>query len=109
MTDKKVTLNYNAETVQSFAEILAGPGNWELTILNPLLGEKTIILPNDIAMPVAIAIATAYDAAREEGEKIGYEKAKKRYEAINKAAGSIDHLLPTHDPKRNWRKLYGDE
>jgi hypothetical protein len=94
MNDKRVTLKYNAEVANSYSDILTGLGSWELTIVNPLLGEQTIVLPNDIAMAVAIAIATASEAGREDGERKGYTKAKKKYQTLNKiASGKYSHIF----------------
>jgi hypothetical protein len=108
MSDKKVTLKYNAEIANTFSEILTQEGNWELTVINPLLGEQTITLPNDIAMAVAIAIATATEAGREEGRKKGYEEAKKKYQAIHDAyRGKYSHIFTkpntTIDKEYYWR------
>ena len=107
MKDKRVTLKYNAQIVNTFAEILTQEGNWELTIVNPLIGEQTITLPNDIAMAVAIAIATASEAGREEGEKKGYAKAKKKYQTLNKiASGKYSHIFaePTEKIDKDYWK-----
>ena len=47
-------------------------------------------------MTVAVAIATARDTGRKEG----YEKAKKKYKAINKAAGSMTNVF--NKPMKPW-------
>ena len=56
--------------------------SWILTIKNDLIGEYSVELPDTLAMPIALAISTI----REVGKKEGYEKAKKKYKAINNAS-----------------------
>ena len=52
---------------------------WTMTIINDLLGEYKVDLPDNLSMAVALALSTVAESAK----KAGYEKAKKKYKAIN--------------------------
>ena len=73
----------------------AGYG-WIMTIKNDLVGEYSVDLPDGLAMSVALAISTA----RQAGVQEGYDKAKKRYKAINDAAGSMPDVF--NKPMKPW-------
>ena len=85
----KVELRFVHSEATSFKELAQDPGSWELIVNNDLYGNIAVALPSDIAMTVAVAIATARDAGRKEG----YDKAKKKYKAINKVAGSMTDVF----------------
>ena len=90
-----VELRFVPSNADNYRELLKDPGSWELIVTNEHYGKVTVTLPYNIAMTIAVAIATARDA----GIKEGYEKAKKKYKAINRAAGSIlanKRLHPVH-------------
>lgn len=55
---------------------------WTMTITNDLLGEYKVDIPDNLSMAVAIALSTVAESAK----KAGYEKAKKKYKAINDAS-----------------------
>lgn len=57
-------------------------GYWQLTVNNKFIGQQVIKLDSSNAMLIAMAIATVRDVGRQEG----YEKAKKKYKAIENAS-----------------------
>jgi hypothetical protein len=57
-------------------------GYWELTVNNKFIGEQVVKLDSNNAMLIAMAIATVRDLGRQEG----YDKAKKKYKAIENAS-----------------------
>lgn len=98
-----VELRFVPSKTDNYRELLKDPGSWELTVTNEHYGKVTVTLPYNIAMTIAVAIATARDA----GIKEGYEKAKKKYKAINKVAGSMTSVFskPWEDADipMNWK------
>lgn len=84
MTNKKVTLTYVDSNATNYKEYADNPGFWELTVTNDVINNETVRLPHDIAMTVAFAITTAKEVGIEQGMK----EAKKKYDAMNKAASS---------------------
>ena len=90
----KVELKYVASKSEVF-----GPdyGHWELTVNNDLLGSTTVILTQDVALTVAVAISTA----REVGRKEGADKIKKRYKGIIDAYSNWQGPI-TKELNRPW-------
>lgn len=86
----RVEIKYvsNAETFPGLFE-----DYWELNVSNDVVGHYTLKLSQEQAMPIAMAIATATDA----GRKQGYDKAKKKYKAIQRIANSN---IP--GPRKPW-------
>lgn len=68
-----VEMKFVASNSQYFNGLVEDRGYWLLTIKNDFLGEQTVKIENDIALTVALAIATAKNVGRQEG----YPKKKK--------------------------------
>ena len=60
-------MKYVANEATDFVSLAKDPGYWELTVVNKLIGTQTVQLPSEVAMTVAIAIASARDLGRREG------------------------------------------
>ena len=67
-------------------------GYWELTVNNKFIGQQIIKLDPSNAMLIAMAIATVRDIGIQEG----YDKAKKKYKAIEDASSLDVSWKPGH-------------
>lgn len=84
----KIEIKYVSNDGTSFSQYR---DHWELTVSSDLVGKHTISLTTEQAMIIGIAVGVAKGL----GKKEGYEKAKKKYKAINKLA----HLYTPTTPE----------
>ena len=73
----KVEIKYVSSKNEDFLTFI--PDHWEMTVWSDIVGKQVIHLTTEQAMVVALGIGVVKDA----GKKEGYEKAKKKYKAIN--------------------------
>jgi hypothetical protein len=62
----KVEMKYVSSEATNFTSFAQDSGYWELTVQNKFIGTKTVELSVDVAMTVAMAVATARDLGRRE-------------------------------------------
>lgn len=90
----KVEIKYvsNADKADNFSQF---HDHWELTVQSDIMGRQVLSLTTEQAMVIGLALGVA----RETGRKEGYEKAKKKYKAINKIANMN---IPVQKPLKPW-------
>jgi hypothetical protein len=74
----KVEIKYVSAKNEDF--LTYTPDHWELTVWSDIVGKQVVHLTTEQALVVAIAVGLVKDI----GKKEGYEKAKKKYKAIDK-------------------------